>query len=512
MDAVRGAETSVAAEVKTLSAELAGLAGKRQFAKATKVLDRIEPLVKKGKAELTGKGGGAAGKGGEGAKPEPKAVTSQPTAQTAKPASGPLPPQKPPLASQQTQTPPKVEPTSHPSEQAAEKGKVDLAEAKLTCLKSWASPEYGVQRKKGLESFVRTVLEKYAKAKDLEYDEGDVTAIIQHIRPYENPKTTEFASVIQDLGKSGASQGYVDHLLEVVNKFPPNQRPAVVRGPALTGANFDTAKNVITIDPSKVTDPTALLDYITFEIQNAVQRKSAPGGHPPRRRRGSRDRIHNRRAYVESLKQINKVGSIEELVAAWASPRNSWSRSALRRPSRRRKWIDPRSRFFPARTCGRRSGIGRPSPGARSSGSRFGSRRITPKTWRVPSTSTRSRPAPRNRRPRFGRWIYRPEPRQGRQEVPGSARIPFGLLPPLPVPLLRLILLLPLRFGLFLPFAPPLMVRRARGRRIMQSDGRMANETSLCLRRWGTPPQARKCGTIPIVRQHNCLWEGELVA
>ncbi len=55
LDLVRAAETPVTAEVKALSAELAGLAGKKQFAEASKVLDRIEPLVKKGLAELSAK-------------------------------------------------------------------------------------------------------------------------------------------------------------------------------------------------------------------------------------------------------------------------------------------------------------------------------------------------------------------------------------------------------------------------------------------------------------------------
>jgi hypothetical protein len=53
LDMVRAAETSVTAEVKTLSAEVGGLAGKKQFAEASKVLDRLEPLVKKGVAELS---------------------------------------------------------------------------------------------------------------------------------------------------------------------------------------------------------------------------------------------------------------------------------------------------------------------------------------------------------------------------------------------------------------------------------------------------------------------------
>jgi hypothetical protein len=55
LDIVRAAETSVTAEVKTLSVELSGLAGKKQFAQAAEVLDRIEPLVKKGMAELSTK-------------------------------------------------------------------------------------------------------------------------------------------------------------------------------------------------------------------------------------------------------------------------------------------------------------------------------------------------------------------------------------------------------------------------------------------------------------------------
>jgi hypothetical protein len=57
LDMVRGAETSVTAAVKTLAAEVAALAGKKQFAEATEVLNRIEPLVKKGKAELSAHAG-----------------------------------------------------------------------------------------------------------------------------------------------------------------------------------------------------------------------------------------------------------------------------------------------------------------------------------------------------------------------------------------------------------------------------------------------------------------------
>jgi hypothetical protein len=53
MDKVRGAETSVTAEVKTLAAEVGGLAAKKQFSDAGKLLDRIEALVKKGTGELS---------------------------------------------------------------------------------------------------------------------------------------------------------------------------------------------------------------------------------------------------------------------------------------------------------------------------------------------------------------------------------------------------------------------------------------------------------------------------
>jgi hypothetical protein len=54
MDIVRGAETSVTAEVKKLSADVGALAAKKKFDEAIRVLDLIEPLVRKGQAELSG--------------------------------------------------------------------------------------------------------------------------------------------------------------------------------------------------------------------------------------------------------------------------------------------------------------------------------------------------------------------------------------------------------------------------------------------------------------------------
>ncbi len=200
-----------------------------------------------------------------------------------------------------------------------------LENAKLSCLKSWASPEYAFQRKKGLEAFVRTVLTAFAKTNertpDGYYDDREVNMVIEHIKPYADPKTTAFDSVIQEFGAQGGNKEYVDHLLELVKKLPPNKRPTVVRGPALTGANFDTSKNVITIDPTKVTDATAILDFITFEFQNVLQREALREATRKGGEAVAEIEYLSDQRYVESLIQINKAQEIEELVVALGVPR-----------------------------------------------------------------------------------------------------------------------------------------------------------------------------------------------
>src|SRR5262249_6770622 len=140
-------------------------------------------------------------------------------------------------------------------------------------------------------------------------------------KPYMDPETTSFENVIREFGTKGASKDYVDHLLELVKKLPANKQPTIVRGPALTGANFDTSKNVITIDPSKVSDATALLDYITFEFQNVLQR---PALREATRKGGEAvaeiEYVSDQR-YVESLLKINKTPKIEELVTVLGLPK-----------------------------------------------------------------------------------------------------------------------------------------------------------------------------------------------
>jgi len=204
-----------------------------------------------------------------------------------------------------------------------------LEEVKLTCLKSWASASQAM-RNQGIQKFAESAVQGVSRGKGgLKYDNKDIEAVVDYIKPYKDPATFEFGNVIGNLGVKGTkdkrSKAYAEHLIKVLKTktFPQGKPPTVVYGPTLTGANYDSKKHVITIDPSK--DPGDALDFVLFEIENAVQGKemrealNIKDGKTRGEAVAELEFVTDLR-YVESLKTIYNAHNIEELVVALEIP------------------------------------------------------------------------------------------------------------------------------------------------------------------------------------------------
>jgi len=186
------------------------------------------------------------------------------------------------------------------------------------CLRAWVSPESGFLRKKGLRKLVDDTL----KRKKTAYDDEDVDSIIEFVNGYEGEISTiaptEFDKFVDALGAYGGRGEYVAYLKSIKwkdNLPPSNKPPAVVFGRAVTTAFYDSAKHVITLDPWKLGSWSEHLDALTFECQNALQRKELRAAL--REKGGTATaavEYESDKKYVDAIKGINKASTLDQLV------------------------------------------------------------------------------------------------------------------------------------------------------------------------------------------------------
>lgn len=186
------------------------------------------------------------------------------------------------------------------------------------CLRAWVSPESGFVRKKGLRALVDVTLER----KRIPYDDEDVESIVEFVNGYEEEISmiapTEFDKFVDALGAYGGRGEYVAYLKSIKwkdNPPPSNKPPAVVFGRAVTTAFYDSAKHVITLDPWKLGSWSEHLDALTFECQNALQRKELRAAL--REEGGTATaavEYESDKKYVDAIKGINKASTLDQLV------------------------------------------------------------------------------------------------------------------------------------------------------------------------------------------------------
>ena len=188
-----------------------------------------------------------------------------------------------------------------------------IREAAYKCLRSWVSPVISKWSKnQGLKFIVSGVLRGTGE----QHDNEDVDAIIKFINSYEKEiakiSPTEFDPFIDALGAYGGNKNYVVYLRRM--QWPKDKKPSVVFGRAVTTAFYDFNKHVITLDPWKLNTWTQMLDALTFECQNAIQRNilketSKKGGVALAETEYESDKM-----YVNALLRINEAKDLNELV------------------------------------------------------------------------------------------------------------------------------------------------------------------------------------------------------
>ncbi len=198
-----------------------------------------------------------------------------------------------------------------------------LENAKQSALRSLASPDpfYVANRKKGITPMVTGLLKgmKLPDGSNQEYDDGDVETIVTFLTEYliKNAKT-DFDGVVADLAQQVERQDYITFLRSIA--WPQGKKPGIVYGPTVTTGFYDATKHTITLNPEKLVNATEMLDTLTFECQNALQRPELrqalrEGGHAT-----AGVEYNSDRQYLTAIMQVNKAQNIDELVVKLAIP------------------------------------------------------------------------------------------------------------------------------------------------------------------------------------------------
>lgn len=154
------------------------------------------------------------------------------------------------------------------------------------------------------------------------FDEEDVTNVTKLVEDYQGTiaiaSPPAFDSFVDKLGADGGKAEYVEFLKGM--DFGKT-KPAVVFGHAVTTAFYDAARHVIVLDPWKLTSATAMLDSLTFECQNALQRVDLKAGlKDTTGAKTAAVEYESDKKYVEALKSIHKASSLDALAKAVGLP------------------------------------------------------------------------------------------------------------------------------------------------------------------------------------------------
>ncbi|MBD2497088.1 DUF4157 domain-containing protein [Nostoc sp. FACHB-280] len=185
--------------------------------------------------------------------------------------------------------------------------------------KSKVAKGYGQFFKKGGRAYLETWLTKNeAYTKNVNYDDEDINLIIEVYEKYEKVigflSFNEFVDLLAEVG--GKALTYATTMKEL--KF--KNQPSIVFGFCLTQANYDSAKNVIVVDPFRVKDDLEALDAALFECMNALQRDEMRANFkiPEDAERGlaiAKQEFKSECMYITQLKNINDASNLDELVA-----------------------------------------------------------------------------------------------------------------------------------------------------------------------------------------------------
>jgi hypothetical protein len=129
----------------------------------------------------------------------------------------------------------------------------------------------------------------------------------------------QFDQVMRNLASLGGKPEYVERLLAVTD-WPAGQKPRIVGHPSVTtGANYDRANHLIKISPA-LRDPTAALDFISFECENARRRTGFAVAQKTGAREVAELEFQSDTAYAEGLKPVYRAANWAELVEKLAVP------------------------------------------------------------------------------------------------------------------------------------------------------------------------------------------------
>jgi hypothetical protein len=195
-----------------------------------------------------------------------------------------------------------------------------IRELAYKSLRAWVSPGISKWTKnQGLEFVVAGILRGAGK----DYDKEDTQAIVDFVNGYQNDilkiAPSGFDSFIEKLGSYGGATKYIKYLESI--EWPKNLKPSIVFGRAVTTAFYDSARHVITLDPWKLNTWTEILDSMTFECQNALQREEIREALRKGGKETAEVEYESDKHYVEALYQINNVEGINALVTALAIPK-----------------------------------------------------------------------------------------------------------------------------------------------------------------------------------------------
>jgi hypothetical protein len=219
-----------------------------------------------------------------------------------------------------------------------------LDEAKGHCLRNMATSEpfYANRFKKGLKGVLG---KKYDAA-----DDDDVRQIEEYLQAYRQLHAQwDFDTVVGLLGAGATKKDYVSVLMSLPWS---GRKPAIVFGPTPTTGFFDTTYNVITLDPVKNKNADELLDTLTFECQNALQRTRLSSAQKveDKKERGravAETEFVSDKNYVESLLRVNKASDYDQLVQKLAVPAEYLQPADYATSLKNRRVERPDSKTFP---------------------------------------------------------------------------------------------------------------------------------------------------------------------
>lgn len=190
-------------------------------------------------------------------------------------------------------------------------------------LRAWLSPELSnFTKKQGLPNAVRGVLKGFVEQGN--FDEEDVANVSKLVEDYQGTVAVAsppaFDAFVEKLGADGGKEEYVQFLKAM--DFG-KAKPAIVFGHAVTTAFYDATKHVVVLDPWKLETATAMLDSLTFECQNALQRVELKAGlKDTTGAKTAAVEYESDKKYVEALKSIHKASSLDDLATAVGIPTN----------------------------------------------------------------------------------------------------------------------------------------------------------------------------------------------